>query len=147
MAVAEKRTHPPDRPRSVTFVAWGVFILGAANLWRAFGYAHQRDLYQLLGIKPDSSILLALSLIWAAALIAASLAIWLRWPPIRIVLPVVMGSYGLYQLGVQAVFTKSEVALQGRVAFALLYGAAALTALWALNRHAGRRFLIGKEEE
>ncbi len=140
MAKALQQKRWGGRPRSVTLVGWGVFLLGLANGWRAVGLYRQFSLLLELDVTPDPRLSMILAMLWAVALTLAAVALWQGRRFAKWVIPVILFFYGLYQLNLAALFTQAASSRYELVFDASLYGVAILFSIWALNRKAAREY-------
>jgi hypothetical protein len=141
-----QRGRRAKRPLSVTLTAWGVFLIGIANGWRALGLYRSSDLLLSLGAQPDPRLRLALALIWAALFALLALSIWRRRAAVRRRLAVVLALYLAYELTVNVLLARSDLARQGWPAWALLSAALFLAAVWSLYHRAARTYFADEEE-
>ena len=143
MAKAQAQGRRRDRPRSVTLIAWGVFLLGLVNGWRALGFLRQRNVLEELGIVPDPLIAILIALLWAAVFMILAVFVWQGRSITRLLAPVVLFLYALYQLLLVALFAQSgqsQIGLTGNVG---LYTVTLLFTIWALNRQSARAYFEG----
>ena len=101
MAEAPHSSQPGDRPRSVTLVTWGVFLLGIINGWRAYALFQQRGLLLDQGMSLDPAFLAAASVIWSVLLIGVAISIYRRWLAARWITPALLAIYTLYIIVLQ----------------------------------------------
>jgi hypothetical protein len=140
MARALQQNRWGGRPRSVTLVGWGVFLLGLANGWRALGLYRQLSLLLELDVTPDPRLSMILAILWAVSLALAAVALWQGRKFVRWVIPVILFFYGLYQLFLAALFTQAALLCYELIFDASLYGVAILFSIWALNRKVAREY-------
>lgn len=140
MARALQQNRWGGRPRSVTLVGWGVFLLGLANGWRALGLYRQLRLLLELGVTPDPRLGIIFAMLWGVSLALAAVALWQGRQFVRWAIPVILFFYGLYQLFLAALFTQAALLRHELVFDASLYGVAILFSIWALNRKAAREY-------
>jgi hypothetical protein len=140
MAKAQARGRHQDRPRSVTVVAWGVFLLGLINGWRALGLLRQRSLLEELGVVPDPGIALLIALFWAAVFVILAIIVWQGRSVSQLLAPVILLIYVLYQLLLVALYAQSSQSGSGLITTAGLYAVALLFTIWALNRRSARAY-------
>lgn len=146
MVSAPKRFPSSSRPRSVTLVAVGVLLLGLVNIFRAVGLYRQSDLQLELGVTLDPRLRMILAVFWAIVLISLAVALWLRKPVTRILIPVLLTIYAVYRLSLVGIFAGSEYARSSQILTAFLYGVAILISIWALNRKAKKEYFTDLEE-
>ena len=140
MAKAQAQDRRRDRPRSVTLIAWGVFLLGLVNGWRALGLFRQRRLLQELDVVPDPLITLLIALLWAAVFVILALFVWQGRPITRLLAPLALFFYAFYQLLLVSVFARSDQSSNGLIGTIGLYLVAVLFTIWALNRRSARGY-------
>lgn len=141
MTRAPQDDRRPSRPRSVTIAALGFFLTGLANAWRAAGLFRQSELLLSLGADPDPRLRLVFSMLWAVVLLGAGAAIWMGRPVVRLLAPVLLLIYAVYNLALLWLFAQPEAARRGLLASGLYYLVAILFATWALNRSAARMYM------
>jgi hypothetical protein len=133
--------HPPStRPRSVTYTAYGVFTLGVINGWRAAALWQQQTIVQKYDPTLDPTIRLVVSLVIAVMSVWLAAALWRQKPFTRRTIPVFLLVCILYRILLLAVWVQSPVARQGWVGEVVLYAAAILFTVWALNRRASQSY-------
>ena len=138
MAKAQARGRRRDRPRSVTLIAWGVFLLGLVNGWRALGFLRQRTLLEELGVVPDPGIALLIALFWTAVFVILAVIIWQGRSVSRWLGPALLLIYALNQLLLVAFFAQSGQSRSALAGNAGLYAIALFIMTWALNRRSAR---------
>lgn len=126
--------HFPRRPRSVTFVLWGVFLLAAWNTARVVAFARQAGLLIQQGAKPDPRWLLVLSVIWMVSWWGMMVWLWQKRPFTRRVIPLLLALYSCYQLTLLVFFAQTPLAQQSVPMTALFYTSLVLLSYWGLNR-------------
>jgi len=151
MTNAPHTSRSVERPRSVTLVAWGVFLLGMVNGWRAIAIFKQRQLLLQWNASIDPAYAAIASVISFLLFIVATILIFRRWPACRWAIPVLLLLYtaagfllsGLIQGGFDkmnsGVFASLPVA-----SFALLI--LTFFAGWILNRKAAREYFKTRSE-
>jgi hypothetical protein len=144
MARALQQDRWGGRPRSVTLVGWGVFLLGLANGWRVVGLYRQLGLLLELDVTPDPRLGMIFAMLWAVLLALATVALWQGRQYVRWVIPFILFFYGLYQLFLAALFTHAALSRQELVFDVSLYGVAILFSIWALNRKVAREYFEDK---
>jgi len=92
------------RPLSVTLAALGAFLVGAANIWRAISIGQQANYLSHLEPSVNPAFRVAQAILWAVLLAAAAIAVLSRQPRTRLLLPVVVGLFGLSDLATIAIF-------------------------------------------
>lgn len=101
-------------------------------LWR------QADWLTGLPINPDPRVRLAMALLWAVLFAAAALALRAGHPWSRRLIPLLLVTYGVFELSMTHAFTTSSPA----VALLMPYAAFVVFAAWALWRPARSSFPI-----
>lgn len=127
-------------PWPVTVTRWGVFLLGCANVWRAYGLAYQSDLLVDLGASPSPAIPLTLAAVWAGLFFGLTIALWRRREMTRWWLPLSVALYGAYRMFALFVLILEPVAQQAWLVRLLPLLALSCFAAWALNRPASAGF-------
>lgn len=140
MAKAHPQGRRRDRPRSVTLIAWGVFLLGLVNGWRALGLWRQRSLLEELGVVPEPGMVLLLAWLWAAVFAILAVFVWQGRPVSRFLAPALLLTYALYQLLLVVLFAQSDESQSGLLGSAGLYAVAFVVMSWALNRRGARAY-------
>jgi hypothetical protein len=140
MAKAQSRDHRRDRPRSVTLIAWGVFLLGLVNGWRALGLWRQRSLLEELDVVPEPGIALLVAWLWAAAFVTLAVFVWQGRPLSRFLAPALVLVYALYQSLLVALFAQTDQSRSGLPRDAVLFAMALIVVTWALNRRVARAY-------
>lgn len=128
-----------NRPLTVTFLAVGVFIFGAGQLWQAWAIYAQMALLLSLPTTFSPYARLAAALFWTVVALGLSLAVWRGWPRARLLVPVAGGVFLIYHLTliVSSVSAMAERGWPGN----LLLGIVLLCLVtWVLNRPAARPF-------
>jgi hypothetical protein len=131
---------PRARPLSVTIIAIGVFLFGVVNAWRAFALFGQADLLLELGVAIDPRLRAIVAAFWSLLFWGAAVALWRRFSAGRVAVPLLLGGYALYQLGLLLFAVESPVARQGWLADALVYAVIISLAAGLLNRRAVRSY-------
>jgi hypothetical protein len=89
-----------------------------------------------LEVTPDPRLRAVLAGLWALLFLAAAVALWRRLRPARIAVPALLGTYGLYSIGLPALFARDDLSTDNLALAAAAYGVAVAFAAWALNRTA-----------
>jgi hypothetical protein len=144
MTKAQARGRRRDRPRSVTLIAWGVLLLGLLNGWRALGLLRQRSLLEELGVIPNPVVASLIALLWAALFVVLAVVVWQGRPVTRLLVPVILLIYALYQLLLIALFAQSGRSRGDLLGNAGIYAVVLLITTWALNRRSARVFFLGE---
>lgn len=134
------RRLPSIRPKSVTFTIYFVFLLGVMNSWRVVALWQQSEL--LLSYDPSLnprirvvvSFVIAVLSLWLAA------ALWRKKPFTRHTIPLLWLGCALYRMMLLGVWVQSPVARQGWAGEMVVYAAAILYTIWALNRRANQPY-------
>ena len=127
-------TTKEKRPRSVTITLLGVMLLGAWRAAQAFAMAQQIALLLALNIRPDPRLLLVIAVSWMILFWGSAIALWLKWPFSRWLIPLLLILYALYELVLQGLFVRIPISGQSWLLRILLYSVAVLFAVWSLNR-------------
>lgn len=138
MAEAKHEGQRQNRPFSVTLVTLGVFLLGLANGWRALGLARQSGLLLELGATPDPRLCAAGSIAWMILFVGLAIASWRRKRTTRLVAPVLLLAYGIYQFVLPGPCVLAGQSQNGWPAIVFVYAAAFLFAAVVLNVGPGR---------
>ncbi len=129
-----------DRPRSVTFLLWGVFLLGIWNVLRAYVLSEQSALLRAAGVQPDPAWRIGFSLLWAALFILLGVALWTRRSAARPGLMICATLYGVYNLLLTALVAQSSPTRQSWPATLAMSVVLLACFAWALYRPANRRY-------
>jgi hypothetical protein len=130
------RKPASTRPRSVTYTGYLVFIVGGINGWRVWVLSQQGAYLAAFAPTLDPRVRLVVSLVILVASMWLAAALWRRKPFTRQAIPLFLLLCALYRLTLLALWVQSPVARQGWVGEMVLYAAAILFTLWALNRRA-----------
>jgi hypothetical protein len=122
------------RPRSVTIMMWGVFLLGLANGWRAIGLGQQGDLLLALASSLNPWVGAGLAVFWSIIFIVTAVALWRRQSWTRRIIPGLIVLHGVYYLALVMLFARSAASKNAWPAVGLLFGLAVLFSTWALYR-------------
>ena len=144
--MASAPLHSPriSRPRSVTLVIFGVFVLGLVNIFRAVGLVRQSDLQLELGVTLDPRLRLIVAIFWAIVFLAITVALMLRNPKTKVIVPGVLAIYAIYRLALVGLFAQSAYSRGSLLIFVLIYGAVIIYSTWALNRKSAAAYLSGR---
>ena len=93
-----------------------------------------------LELTPDPRLRLILASIWAILFVAAAVALRRRWPPVRVIIPILLLIYGLYRVGLLVAFAQTEDSRGGWPVLAVSFAIATLLAAWVLNRKSIRSY-------
>jgi hypothetical protein len=110
------------------------------NLGRAAALWRQADWLTDLPLRPDPRVRLAAALGWAALFCMASAGLWQRRAWARTLVPLLLALYGLFELGMIAIYTSVPPATLPVMLYALFVGFAA----WALWRPSAGTFFQHK---
>jgi hypothetical protein len=124
----------------VTITAWGVFLLGATNVWLCFGLLGQRVLLEEQGAVVSPLLRFWAALIWAVLFFSLTVSVLQRRRLARLLLPLSLLFYGFYNLGQVWFFAATPTARQGWWVAAVGFLLATLWAAWALNRPVSRSY-------
>ena len=133
-------TAKEKRPRSVTITLLGVLLLGMWRAAQAFAMAQQVSLLLALNIRPDPRLLLVIAAGWMVLFWGSAIALWLRWPFTRWLIPLLLLLYALFELVLQGLFVPIPISGQSWLLRILLYSVAILFAVWSLNRSKARSY-------
>lgn len=122
------------RPRSVTIMVWGVFLLGLANGWRAIGLGQQADLLLALGSSLNPWVGVGLAVFWSGVFITAAAALRQGRTWTQLTIPGLILGHGLYQLILVLSFAQTAHARGVWPVLVLAFGVGFLFSLWALKR-------------
>jgi hypothetical protein len=89
-----------------------------------------------LEVTPDPRLRAGFAGLWAFLFLAAAAALWRRLRPARMAVPALLGVYGLYSVGLPALFARDDLSTDNLALVAAAYGVAVAFAAWALNRTA-----------
>jgi hypothetical protein len=140
MTDGPEQPYQDRKPKGVTLIAWGLLLLGLANIWRSFGLWRQSDMLLELGIGPDPRLRLAISAAWAVLFGASAVTIWTRKRLAQWLTPGALIFYGLYRLSLIFIASQSanqDIRIIGNLIF---YTALILFAGWSLNRPKARQY-------
>ena len=140
MTDGPEQPYQDKTPKGATLIAWGLLLLGLANIWRSFGLWRQSDMLLELGIGPDPRLRLAISAAWAVLFGASAVMIWTRKRVSQLLAPGVLILYGLYRLSLIFFANQSadqDIRIIGNLIF---YAALALFVGWSLNRQKARQY-------
>lgn len=131
-------SEPPGftRPPAIRFVQWSVFLLGLWNLGRAAVLWRQSDWLGELPVAPDPTIRMVMALIWAIAFLLSWLAFRMRRLNARRLIPLLIVVYGVYEIGMIALFSSEPPA----PLFISLYALFSLLIGWVLWRPATKTY-------
>jgi hypothetical protein len=146
MASAPLTSPSISRPRSVTIVAVGVFLLGLVNIYRAIILFQHSGLQLDLGVRLDPRARMILAAIWSIVLIVMAIILWLRIPGARVGVPLLLLLYAINRLALVGIFAESTYVRGSQILSIILYGISIAFASWALNRK-GSRAYFAKEKE
>jgi len=146
MASAPLLSPSSSRPKSVTIVAAGVFLLGLVNIYRAIILYQHIDLQLDLGVSLDPRVRMILAVIWSVVLISMAIILWSRKPAAKALVPLLLLVYAIYRLALVRTFAESSYARDSQIASAILYGIAIAFTLWALNRKASGAYFAKMKE-
>jgi DNA-binding XRE family transcriptional regulator len=138
MARTSGYSQQPSRPLSITLIAWGTFLLGLANGWRAVGLNRQSSILIELEVVPDPRLRLAIALAWAIVFLVLAGMLWFRRRLTRWAIPGLVAVYSLYQMALTVLFFRSPDAARGWPLTVLLSLMVVVGLTWFLNRAANR---------
>jgi energy-converting hydrogenase Eha subunit H len=112
-------------------VLLGVWNFGrAAALWRQLGWIEE------LPLVPEPRIRLMIAFVWGFLFLASAMALRSGLPQTRILLPLLLAAYGVYEFGIIALYSTERSA----ILLILSYGLMTLIASWVLIRPAARAY-------
>ena len=135
------------RPFTVTIVLLSVFLIGAWNAGRVFALYRQQNVLQTLDARPDPLVVLTIAALWAVVFLGLAAALWGKRPFTRIAIPITIGVYGGYEVGLQTILAPTPPLRAGWRFTLLLYTGITLYTAWALNRTTAKVYLEGKRRE
>jgi DNA-binding XRE family transcriptional regulator len=138
MARTSGYSQQPSRPLSITLIAWGTFLLGLANGWRAVGLNRQSSILIELEVVPDPRLRLAIALAWAIVFLVLAGMLCFRRRLTRWAIPGLVAVYSLYQMALTVLFFRSPDAARGWPLTVLLSLMVVVGLTWFLNRAANR---------
>ena len=130
------------RPRSVTIMIWGVFLLGLINGWRAFGLGQQADLLLMLGSSLNPYVGMGLAIGWSVIFFTAAAALWRRLSWTQWLIPGLILIHGLYYIALALIFGRTADSRNVWLAFTVLFALLFLFSLWALKRPSVRWYFL-----
>ena len=134
--VTRASPSPPTRnPYSV-----GGFSFGAANVWLSGGLLTQRALLEARGTLVSPELRLWAAVIWAALFFSLALSVLQRRRLARLLLPLSLLLYALYNWGLVWFFAATPAARQGWWVAVAGYLLATILSAWALNRPVSRPY-------
>ena len=145
MADAPHSNNPGERPRSVTLVAWGVFLLGIINGWRAVTIFRQRRLLLDLDVTLDPAVVAVAAAVWSLLFIAAAVIIYRRHPASRWLTPLLLAAYALFGFALTAIWGEAPESGGGLRLTTFFSIAIIIFVIWVLNRKAAREYFVTKQ--
>lgn len=118
------------RPSVLRFIQWAVVLLGVWNLGRVVALWRQLRWLEELPLTFEPRFRLMFALIWGILFLASAVALRIGQPRSRQVLPLLIIAYGVYEIGMIAIFSLEKPALLP----VLLYSLFALWIAWAMYR-------------
>jgi len=134
------RRPPSTRPRSVTYTAYGVFILGVVNGWRAAALWQQQSVLQKYNPALDPTVRLVMAIVIAVMSVWLAAALWRQKSFTRWLIPTFLFLCALYRMVLLGIWVQSPVIRQGWWGELLGYAAAILVTSWALNRRTSQTY-------
>ena len=128
------------RPWSVTYTVYGVFTLGVVNGWRVVALWQQQTILEQYDPTLDPMVRLVASLLIMVVSVWLAAALWRQKPFTRRAIPLFILICALYRLVLLTLWVQSPVARQGGGGEMVLYAAAILFTVWALNRRASQSY-------
>lgn len=98
---------PPVSKRSLAerVVLWGVILTALWNVGRAGILISQMEWIVELNTWPDPHLRAGLAILWAALFFTAALGLILRVSWVRVLVPILLAVYGVYELVMMITFT------------------------------------------
>lgn len=126
---------PPVSKRSLAerVVLWGVILTALWNLGRAAVLISQMKWMAELTTWPEPQMRAGLAIVWAALFFALALGLILRVSWVRILVPILLAFYGVYELVMMIIFA----AMQPAHLLILAYTVFVVFAGWVMWRPAG----------
>ncbi len=124
---------PPHRPRRITLIIWGAFLLAGWNAAKVVALTQQSELLVSLAVRPDPRLRLVVALVWVIVWSGLGIGVWQKRPFTRLILPLTFLLYALYELILTFFFAQTPLARQTflpQVLMAVLVGG---VSWWALN--------------
>ncbi len=97
------RTH---RPKIVTLLILGVFLLGIWNAGKALAIAKESHLMLALNVTLDPRIRIGIALLWVVIFGGVAGALWQKRPFSQRALPILLSIYSLIELTQQLLFAQ-----------------------------------------
>jgi len=146
MADAPHSSNPGERPRSVTLVAWGVFLLGMINGWRSVTIFRQRWLLLDLGVTLDPAVLAIAAAVWGLLFVAAAAIIYRHHPASRWLTPVLLFTNTLFGIALTTIWAEAPESGGGLRLTTFFSMAILIFVIWVLNRKAARDYFITEQK-
>ncbi len=126
---------------------WGIFFLGAWNAGRVFVIGQHQKMLLELETGVDPRLRLVIAIVWM--IIFWTLTVLLRQgrSVTRWAIPILLLSYGLFELGLLFLFAKDFTARRAWLLDATFYLIMVLSTYWALNRSAAKHYFEEKRFE
>ncbi len=134
------------RPLSVTFLAVGVFIFGAVQLWQAGAIYNQMVVLASLPTLFPPSWRIVAALLWAVMAFVLATAVWRGWSPARWLIPLAGSVFLIYHLTLIAT-SVSIMAQRGWTGNLLLGSGLLLLISFILHRPTARPFFANPREK
>ena len=146
MADAPHSNNPGERPRSVTLVAWGVFLLGIINGWRAVTIFRQRRLLLDLDVTLDPAVVAVAAAVWSLLFVAAAVIIYRRHPASRWLTPLLLAAYALFGFALTAIWGEAPESGGGLRLTTFFSIVIIIFVIWVLNRKAAREYFVTEQK-
>lgn len=136
---------PPRRSFPITLVLLLLIFLGALQIARVVALSEQSALLLELQVKPDPRIRLIAAAGWTVLFWAAAIALWRRIPITRVLAPLLLVCYSLYELVVLALYAQVPISEQRWILYSIIGAVFTLFCYWALNRSAARSYYLEED--
>ena len=130
----------PQRPKTVTFLIVGVFLLGTWNAGRTLAIAQESRLLLALTVTPDPRIRIGMAVVWTGIFWGLAAAMWWRRPFSRKGTPILLTIYAIVDLLLPVFFTQGLFNRQAWLVTAVIYVLAITFAYWILHRPATKSY-------
>ncbi len=137
---------PAKRPFSVTLVLGGVILFGVWNVGKVVVLMQSRPVLDPFGIRPDPLWQVAWAVLWAVLFFGGAWLLRGRRPYTRYTIPLLIGLFGLYTIGLRLIFSPLPFAANGGYVITAFFVIVVLLSFLGLRR-AGRRHYFQEEIE
>lgn len=129
-----------QRPKTVTFLIFGVFLLGIWNAGRTLAIAQESRLLLALMVAPDPRIRIGMAVVWSGIFGGLAAAMWWKRPFSQQGTPILLTIYATIDLLLPVFFTQGLFNRQAWLVTAVTYILAIIFAYWILNRPAAKLY-------